>query len=131
MKILTISSLVVLALSKAAFAQSTTPLDIKSIDASELKSYLGVWVVQNESGKRKCKVTLSTDEVIGGMKIDVAKNCAKTFPVMGDVAAWRLYEGWEIAFADATRHEVVRFYTPDNEYISYKEVDGIFTIVKK
>ena len=131
MKILILLSLALVALTQGAFAQSTTPLDIKSIDAKELKSYLGDWIVQDESGKKKCKVTLSTDEVIGGMKIDVAKNCAKTFPAMGDVAAWRLYEGWEIAFADATRHEVVRFYTPDNEYISYKEVDGMFTIIKK
>jgi hypothetical protein len=131
MKLALTSILALAALSFTAFAQSTTPLDIKSIDPAELKSYLGVWSVQDESGKKKCKVTLATDEVIGGMKIDVAKGCAKTFPVMGDVAAWRLYEGWEIAFADATRHEVLRFYTPDNDYISYKKVDGIFTIVKK
>ncbi len=131
MKLMVCSMLALAALAHPVFAQSTTPLNIKSIDPAELKSYLGVWSVQDESGKKKCKVMLSTDEVIGGMKIDVAKNCAKTFPAMADVAAWRLYEGWEIAFADATRHEVVRFYTPDNDYISYKAVDGMFTIVKK
>ena len=32
---------------------------------------------------------------------------------------------------DATRKTLLRFYTPDNDYISDKETDGIFTIAKK
>ena len=118
-------------LTTPVLAQSTTPIDVKTIDAKELKDYLGKWVVTDVDHKKKCKFSLSTDEVIGGMAIAVDKKCAKVFPAMGNVMSWRLYEGWEIAFADAERHEVIRFYTPDNEYISYQEVDGMFTILKK
>ena len=50
---------------------------------------------------------------------------------MGEVTSWRLNEGWTIVLADATRKSLIRFYTPDAEYISDKEINGIFTITKK
>ena len=117
--------------STAVYAQSTTPLDLSTMDQTEVKAFLGSWEIQSENGKKKCRVKLSREETIGGMVIDVAKGCTKTFPIMADVASWRIYEGWEIVLADATRHELIRFYTPDNDYISDKQTDGIFTIIKK
>ena len=114
-----------------AHAQSDTPMDMKTVDQKEFKTFLGLYVISDQSGKKKCRVRLKPDETIGGMAIDINKKCAKTFPVMGEVTSWRLNEGWTIVLADATRKSLIRFYTPDAEYISDKEIDGIFTIVKK
>ena len=114
-----------------AHAQSDTPMDMKSIDQKEFKDFLGLYVISDQSGKKKCRVRLKSDETIGGMTIDVNKNCAKVFPVMGEVNSWRLNEGWRIVLVDAARKTLLRFYTPDNDYISDKETDGIFTITKK
>jgi hypothetical protein len=50
---------------------------------------------------------------------------------MDDITAWRLYEGWGIGFADATRKLRIRFFTPDERYVAEPGVDGIATIVKK
>ena len=118
-------------LTSLAHAQSDTPMDMKAIDQKEFKAFLGLYIISDESGKKKCRVRLKSDETIGGMAIDINKKCAKVFPVMGDVTSWRLNEGWTIVLADATRKSLIRFYTPDAEYISDKEINGIFTITKK
>ena len=117
--------------SSIAHAQSDTPMDMTSIDQNEFKDFLGLYVISDQSGKKQCRVRLKSDETIGGMAIDINKKCSKVFPVMSDVSSWRLNEGWTIVLADATRKTLLRFYTPDNDYISDKEIDGIFTIKKK
>ena len=117
--------------SAAAQAQSTTPLDLNTMDQKVVKDFLSAWEIQNEDGTKKCRVRLSREETIGGMVIDVAKGCDKTFPVMADVASWRIYQDWEIVLADATHKGLIRFYTPDNEYVADPETDGISTIRKK
>ena len=113
-----------------AFAQNTTPLDLNAVDPSLLEGFFGTWQVQNFDGMKTCDVKLLREETIGGMAIDVADGCATTFPVMGEVASWRLYEGFEIVFADAARKELIRFYTPDAAYVATPEVDGILTITQ-
>ncbi len=118
-------------LATAAHAEDAKPLNLNDFDPAEVKAFLGAYVIKDEMGTRTCVVKLSRKETIGGMVIKVAPGCAKTFPVMADVASWRLYEGWEIVLADATRKGLIRFYTPDNEYVSDQPVDGIATIVKK
>jgi len=60
----------------------------------------------------------------------VDPDCGKIFPVMNDVAGWRLYEDWVIVLIDATRKTLIRFSTPDNAYVAEPETDGISTIVK-
>ena len=72
----------------AAQAQSTTPLDLNTMDQKVVKDFLGAWEIQNEDGTKKCRVRLSREETIGGMVIDVAKGCNKNFPAMADVASW-------------------------------------------
>lgn len=113
-----------------ALAQSSTPLDLNAVDPSMLEGFFGTWQVQNFDGGKTCDVKLTRDETIGGMVIEVAEGCAATFPVMGEVASWRLYENFEIVFADATRKELIRFYVPDNNYVATPEVDGIVTITQ-
>jgi len=115
-------------LATPAFAEE--PIDPATVDKAMYDDMFGTWKISNESGKKHCNVTLKRDVTIGGMEIDVSKRCIKLFPVMDNVTAWRLMEGWAIVFADAERHELIRFYTPDERYISKPETDGIFTIEK-
>lgn len=112
----------------AALAQA--PLDLDSVDPAVAADFLGDWSIQNADGSRSCKVTLHKERVIGGMRIDVDPPCGKIFPVMDDVASWRLLEGWEIVLVDAARKSLIHFSTPDNAYVAEPETDGIFTIVK-
>ncbi|MBK1868633.1 AprI/Inh family metalloprotease inhibitor [Aestuariivirga sp. YIM B02566] len=111
-------------------ALAQAPLDLDSVDPAMAADFLGDWSIQNADGSKTCKVTLHKDQVIGGMQIDVDPHCGKVFPVMDDVASWRLLEGWEIVLVDATRKSLIRFFTPDNAYVADPETDGIATIVK-
>lgn len=90
----------------------------------------GPWELRDQSGKKRCRIVLKKEPAIGGYAIEVADTCAKTFPVMGDIAGWRLLEGWAIDLIDATRKTRVRFTTPDERYVAIPEVDGIDRLVK-
>lgn len=111
-------------------ALAQAPLDLDAVDPAVAADFLGDWSVQNADGSKNCNVTLHKEPVIGGMRIDVAPDCAEAFPVMADVASWRLLEGWEIVLVDATRKSLIRFFTPDNAYVAEPGTDGIATIVK-
>jgi hypothetical protein len=70
---------------------------------------------------------------IGGYQIDVAPDCDKAFPVMGDIAAWRLLENWTIDLVDLLRKTRVRFETPDARYVPFgdeKDIVGMHELVK-
>lgn len=118
----------IVALTAPAAAQQ--PLDLDTVDPAMVADFLGDWIIQNADASKTCKVTLHKDQAIGGMQIDVDPECGKAFPVMNDVAGWRLYEDWVIVLIDATRKSLIRFSTPDNAYIADPETDGITTIVK-
>ncbi|WNV10552.1 AprI/Inh family metalloprotease inhibitor [Tardiphaga sp. 709] len=120
-----------MAISSAASGQTLKLMDLKEVDPAMLKDIYGAWELQDAKGSKRCRVVLKSDSTIGGSQIDVAKDCARTFPVMDEITAWRLYEGWTIGFADATRKLRIQFSTPDNRYVAEPETDGIFTIVKK
>jgi hypothetical protein len=106
------------------------PLDLDSVDPAMVADFLGDWTILNADGSKSCKVTLSREPTIGGMVIDVDPGCGKAFPVMNDVASWRLLEDWEIVLVDATKKSLIHFTTPDNAYVADPETDGISTIVK-
>lgn len=112
----------------AALAQA--PLDLDTVDPAMAADFLGDWSILSSDGSKTCKVILHKEPVIGGMRIDVDPECGKVFPVMNDVASWRLLEDWQIELADATRKSLIRFSTPDNAYVAEPETDGIKTIVK-
>ena len=95
-----------------------------------VEGFFGKWRVADAGGEKTCDIILSKEGTIGGMVIEVAPGCEKTFPVMGEVAAWRLYENFTVVFADAARKELIRFSTPDETYVAVKEVDGIVALDK-
>jgi len=112
-------------------AQELKLMDTSTVSPELLEEMYGTWVVSDAQGGKRCDVTLKKDPTIGGNEIDISRDCAKTFPVMGEITAWRLYEGWTIGFADATRGLRITFFTPDEDYVAEPEVDGIATIAKK
>jgi hypothetical protein len=107
------------------WAASAIAQDASPASAEMIKDYAGLWLVQDGDGAKSCPVTLGTDQTIGGYAVDVGKECPKLFPVMDEIAAWTMLEDGTIIFADATRHARLRFYTPDDSYVSVEEVDGI------
>jgi hypothetical protein len=109
------------------------PLDIQAVEPSLLVDTFGAWEIRDKSGKKRCRVTLLKETGIGGYQIDVTPGCEKSFPVMADISAWRLLEGWTIDLVDPLRKTRVRFETPDNRYVAFgdpKDIAGMYEIVK-
>lgn len=112
----------------AALADDLKSLDLDALDKAEVEDFLGKWEIRNEAGDKRCDVVLKRDMTIGGMQIEVDPTCAKVFPIMDDIAAWRLKEGWAIDLVDAVRQMRLRFEVPDVTYVAMQDIDGIFTI---
>ena len=109
------------------------PLDTKGVEPALLAKTFGAWEIRDKSGKKRCRVTLLKESGIGGYQIEVTSRCEKSFPVMADISAWRLLEGWTIDLVDPLRKTRVRFETPDNRYVALgdpKDIAGIYEIVK-
>ncbi len=109
------------------------PLDVKSIDPSLLVDVFGAWEIRDKSGKKRCRVILLKESGIGGNQVEVAPGCDKAFPIMGDISAWRLLEGWTIDLVDPLRKTRVRFSTPDNRYVPFgdaKDIAGMDELIK-
>lgn len=119
---------VLLAWQAPAVAQDLTVLDTSQVDKDMLTGTFGPWRIRDESGKRDCKVTLREEAKAPGRAVDIPAKCKATFPVLGRVAAWQLYESWAIGLLDAKGKLLIRFTTPDDTYLADPETDGIFTI---
>lgn len=109
------------------------PLDVKSVGPSMLNDVYGAYEIRDKSGKKRCRITLLKEPGIGGSQVEVAPGCDKAFPVMADISAWRLLEGWLIDLVDPLRKIRVRFQTPDNRYIAFgdkKDIAGMDELIK-
>lgn len=134
------SGLVTLALMAALIGPASAfdfepikPLDTKSVEPALLADTFGAWEIRDKSGKKRCRVTLLKEFGIGGYQIEATPGCEKSFPVMSDISAWRLLEGWTIDLVDPLRKTRVRFETPDDRYVALgdpKDIAGIYEIVK-
>ncbi|MEO5322321.1 AprI/Inh family metalloprotease inhibitor [Mesorhizobium sp. CC13] len=114
-----------------ALADDLKPLDLDTLDKAEVEGFLGrPWEIRNEAGDKRCRVVLKREPTIGGMQIDVDSACAKVFPIMDEIAAWRLKEGWAIDLVDGVRQMRLRFEVPDVTYVAVQDIDGIFTIAQ-
>lgn len=110
------------------------PLDTRAVDPTLLSDVYGAWEIRSRDGAKRCRIVLQREPAIGGSAIDVAPDCAKHFPVMADIAGWRLLEGWTIDLIDPLRKTKVRFQTPDNRYVAFGEpgdVAGMDELVKR
>ncbi len=109
------------------------PLDEKGVDPAMLSDIYGTWEIRDKSGKKRCRITFLKEFTIGGYQVDKAPGCEKAFPVMEDISAWRLLQGWSIDLVDPIRRIRIRFETPDNRYVPFgdpKDIAGIDEIVK-
>lgn len=104
------------------------PLDLDGVAPEFAEEMFGRWTIASADGDRSCNVELLREPGIGGMQIDVDPDCAAAFAVMGDIAAWRLLEGWVVDLVDGERKTRIRFSTPDERYVAIPEVDGIATL---
>ncbi len=125
-----LAALLLTATHAAAQFAPLQPLNLKEVDPSMTGDIFGAWEIRDASGKKRCRIVLKKEQAIGGYAIEVAENCKKSFPVMDEIAGWRLMENWVIDLIDATRKTRVRFQTPDERYVAIPEVDGIDTLVK-
>jgi Protease inhibitor Inh len=116
------------AFAEEAVFDNLKPIDVEAADPEFVADMFGPWTITDSSGDKHCNVVLKRDQTIGGMEVELAPACAATFPVLGDITAWRLLEGWAIDLVDAERKTRIRFETPDDIYVAYPETDGIFTI---
>lgn len=122
---------VVVTMQGSTLAQDAQPMDIDAVDPQLLKEFYGPWEILDETGKKTCRVVLKPDQTIGGSEIEIDPACVATFPVMEEITAWRLMEGWGIDLVDAERKTRISFFTPDNAYVAQPETDGIFTIEQR
>ena len=106
------------------------PLGLKEVDPAMLKDAFGAYEIRDKAGRKRCRLTLSREPAIGAMAIDVAPDCAKLFPVMADVAGWRLLEGWTIDLIDPLRKTIIRFETPDSRYVPFGDPTAIAGIAE-
>lgn len=128
-----LASLVTAALANSARAQPfepLNPLDLSKVDPAMAGDLYGPWILRDQSGGKTCRVNLRKAQVIGGSEIEIAPDCAKKFPIMGEITAWRVLEGWTLDFADATRKTRIRFSTPDDRYVAFPDGLGIAGLVK-
>jgi hypothetical protein len=111
----------------------TRPMNVQEVDPAMLADVYGAYEIRDKSGQKRCRINLLKDVGIGGSQIDVAPGCDKLFPVMGDIAAWRLLEGWTVDLVDALRKTRVRFQTPDARYVPFgddKDIAGMYELIK-
>lgn len=109
------------------------PLDARSVDPALLTGIFGAWEIRDASGKKRCRILLKKEFGIGGYQIEAAPGCAKAFPVMADISAWRLLQGWSIDLVDPLRKIRIRFETPDNRYVAVGDegdIAGMAELVK-
>jgi hypothetical protein len=122
-------SLVALLMGAApAAAQDLLPMNTAEVEEGMLLGVFGPWHIKDETGGKDCKVLLREEPAIGGRGIEIDPACEKLFPVMGNVAAWQLMDGWAIDLIGVDRKRLIRFTTPDERYIATPETDGISTI---
>jgi hypothetical protein len=95
------------------------PLDLRDVDPAMVKGAFGAYEIRNKSGSTRCRLVLTQEQAIGGYAVEAAPDCAKAFPVMADIAWWRLLENWTIDFIDPLRKTRLRFETPDARYVAF------------
>lgn len=109
------------------------PLDISAVDPALLSDVFGAYEIRDKSGQKRCRINLMKEFGIGGYQLDIAPGCDKAFPIMGDLGAWRLLEGWTIDLVDPLRKTRIRFETPDNRYAPFgddKDIAGMHELIK-
>lgn len=111
----------------AAFAAGSADL-APALDAEEMLGDVAVMVDENDN---RCTVALAENKVEQGYELIFFEDggaCAKAFPVMGKVAAWRVYKNHILSFVDSMGQDLIAFQGTGFVRQATKEVDGIAMI---
>jgi hypothetical protein len=109
------------------------PLDTDAVNPALLNDVYGAWEIRDKSGKKRCRIVLLREPAIGGLGVEFDPQCAKAYPVMEDIAGWRLLQNWTIDLIDPLRKTRLRFETPDNRYVAFgapADIAGMDDLVK-
>ena len=79
---------------------------------SKVREMLGDVGVMAKAGDDRCTVALHEDAVPQGYRLTFFEDggkCAKAYPVMAKVVAWRVYGNGRMAFADKSGQDLITF----------------------
>lgn len=79
----------------------------QGVDPEIIRDQAGTYLIAPENGAPGCRLTLQTDEAIGGYAISGAENCAKALPALAESYSWYLSGG--VTIIDATRKPLAQF----------------------
>ena len=114
-----------LALLVALVAPALAAGSAKLAPPKKVEQMLGGNLVIGKTDDITCGVTLYEDKVDGGYKFEADEACAKTFPVIAKVKAWRVYQNTDIAFAGEDGADILRFHGKKYHYAAAKNDYGI------
>ena len=97
-----VASIFGLAFSCGASAQTPAPSDA-------VKAMVGGWEFSNADRDKTCIVTFRLDAAGVGYAVDLARNCAATFPLIKDATAWTRGKGDALNFMDAKGRLLLAF----------------------
>ena len=73
------------------------------------KAVVGTWEFSNADRDKICTVTLKSDPLPVGFKVEFDKNCRNLFPLVNDVVAWNFPENDLLRLLDAKGKSLVEF----------------------
>ncbi|MBB4289474.1 hypothetical protein GGE16_001490 [Rhizobium leguminosarum] len=94
----------------------------QDIDSDILKAQAGTYLIAPENGQAGCRMTLQTDQTIGGYSLSGQDACSKPLPSLAEAYAWNFDGNGGVILIDATRKVLARFI--ENEGSPMKTQDG-------
>jgi hypothetical protein len=94
----------------------------QGIDPDILKAQAGTYLVAPEDGASGCRLTLETEEAIGGYSVSGQASCIKPLPALAEAHSWNFDGNGGVILIDATRKVLARFV--ENEGSPMKTEDG-------
>jgi len=85
----------------------------------------GGWEISNADREKACNLTLRTDPVKGGQKIEFDKSCASVFPATKDVEAWALVKD-DLRLLDAKGRTVFEFTEVESGMYEAERKEGLY-----
>ena len=86
-------------------AQAQTPPTL----GDSAKAVVGTWEFSNADRDKICTVTLKSDPLPAGFKVEFDKNCGNLFPLVNDIVAWNFPENDLLRLLDAQGKSLVEF----------------------
>lgn len=97
-----------------------------AIAADDPKALAGGWELSNADRDRTCKISLRTDAVRGGFRLDLDRACAEALPPVRDAEAWTMSNGL-VRLVDAGGTILFEFFEVENGiYEAERPGEGLY-----